>query len=113
MNLAQRIAARQSDRRKALEVSEWGEEGQPLKIYHGPWLAMDQEKLNRLHPKWMETLSSKAMVEAIVMKAEDGNGEKLFDAEAKVILMREPAMLVAKVAGAIMSFDTVEEQEKN
>lgn len=113
MNLVQRIAAKQSDRRKKLEVAEWGDEGKALVVNHGPWLAIDQERLNRLHPKWMETLSSKAFVEAIVMKAEDADGNRLFDADAKAVLMREPAILISRVAGAIMSFEGIEDQEKN
>ena len=113
MSVGKRIAERQNDRRKSFEVPEWGEDGGPLVIFHDPWLMIDQEKLSRLHPKWMDTMSGKAFVEAIVMKSEDKDGQKIFGADDKPILMREKASLISRVAGAIMTSDTVEEHEKN
>lgn len=113
MSVGKRIAERQAERRKSFEVPEWHEDGKPLVIYHDPWLMMDNDKLSRLHPKWMDTYSGKAFVEAIVMKAEDKDGQKIFGPDDKAILMREKASLISRVAGAIMSSESVEEQEKN
>jgi hypothetical protein len=53
------------------------------------------------------------MVEIIVMKAEDKDGNKLFTLEDKPTLMREPMSLITRVAAAMMATESVEEQEKN
>ena len=47
------------------------------------------------------------------MKAEDVHGEKLFTLEDKPTLMREPMGLITRIAGAMMSSESVEDQEKN
>ena len=49
------------------------------------------------------------MVDLIIMKAEDKDGEKLFTLEDKPILMRESVAIISKIAGEM--FSSVEKQE--
>lgn len=113
MSLAKRIAARQEAERRSLDVAEWGEEGAPLTVHYGPFLAIEMDKVQRKHPNFLQNISLAGMVEIIVMKAEDKDGAKLFGLEDKPVLMREPMSLITRVAGAMMATDSVEEQEKN
>jgi hypothetical protein len=53
------------------------------------------------------------MVDLIVLKAENGQGEKLFTLEDKAVLMREEVAVISTVAAALMSGTSAEEAEKN
>lgn len=114
MSLAKRLAARQDADRRSIDVPEWGEDdSSPLKVFYGPFLAMEMDKVQRKHPNFLQNISLAGMVEIIVMKAEDKDGNKLFGLDDKPVLMREPMSLITRIAGAMMATDTVEEQEKN
>lgn len=113
MDIAKILAERQQNRRKSYEVPEWKEDGKCLVIYYEPWLAKDQKKLSRLHPKWMETYATDAFVDLIIMKAENKDGEKIFNLDHKPALMNEEAVVISRIAGVIMSSESVEAQEKN
>lgn len=113
MSLGKRIAARQDADRRSMEVVEWGEDDSPLTVYYGPFLAIEMDKVQRKHPNFLQNISLAGMVEIIVMKAEDKDGNKLFGLDDKPVLMREPMTLITRVAGAMMATETVEEQEKN
>jgi len=113
MSLAKRIAARQDADRRTMEVEEWGEEGSPMTVHYGPFLAIEMDKVQRKHPNFLQNISLAGMVEIIVMKAEDKDGNKLFGLDDKPVLMREPFSLITRLAGAMMATDAVEEKEKN
>ena len=114
MSLAKRIAARQDADRRTLEVAEWGEDdSSPLVVYYGPFLAIEMDRVQRKHPNFLNSMTMAGMVEIILMKAEDKDGAKLFTLEDKPTLMREPLTLITRIAGAMMSSESVEEQEKN
>ena len=114
MSLAKRISARQQAARKVIEVQEWGEDdSSPLIIHAGPLLAIEMEKIQRKHPNFFQAATIAGMVDLIIMKAEDKDGEKLFTLEDKPVLMREEFGIVARVAGELISTTSVEEHEKN
>ena len=110
MSLAKRIAASRQSKRKSFEVAEWGEDGVPLTVYVGMLTCADVDRLQRKHPNFMSNPTVAAMVDLIIMKAEDKDGEKLFTLEDKPILMRESVTIVSKVAGEM--FTTVESVEE-
>ena len=112
MSIAKRIAERTSNKRH-IDVPEWGDEGKPEKVYYGPLLAGELNRIQRKHPKFLSDTSFDAMIDLIILKAENGQGEKLFTLEDKAVLMREEVSVVSTVAAACMSGDSVEEQEKN
>lgn len=112
MSIAKRIAERTSNKRH-IDVPEWGDEGKPEKVYYGPLLAGELNRIQRKHPKFLSDTSFDAMIDLIILKAENGQGEKLFTLEDKAVLMREEVSVVSTVAAAFMSGDSIEEQEKN
>jgi len=89
MSILKRIAERTSTK-KHIDVPEWGEKGTPVKVYYGPLLAGELNRIQR-----------------------NGQGEKLFTLEDKAGLMREEVGIIATVAGALMTGTSVEEAEKN
>jgi len=114
MSLAKRIAERQRAARKSIEVAEWGEDDtSPLVIHFGPLLALEMEKIQRKHPNFFQSATIAGMVDLILLKAEDKDGEKLFTLEDKPTLMREEFTLITRIAGEMISASSVEEHEKN
>ena len=108
MSIAKRISERTSNKRH-IDVAEWGDEGKPEKVYYGPLLAGELNRIQRKHPKFLSDTSFDAMIDLIILKAENGQGEKLFTLEDKPVLMREEVSVISTVAAAFMSGDTVED----
>jgi len=114
MSIAKRIAAKRAEQERSIaEVEEWGEAGEPLRLYFGPVTARDIEKVQRKHPNFMSETSMAAMVEMIINKCEDEAGEKAFTLEDKPILMGEPVGVIAALFGKVFSAESVEDHEKN
>ena len=114
MSIAKRIAAKRAEKaREVVEVPEWGEGDDPLRLYFGPVTARDIEKLQRKHPRFLSDVTMAGMVDMIIEKCEDEKGDKAFTLEDKPILMGEPVGLVTRVFSAVFSAASVEEHEKN
>lgn len=112
MSIAKRIAERTSTKRH-IEVAEWGEPGAPEKVYYGPLLAGELNRIQRKHPSFLQSASFDAMVDLIILKSENGQGEKLFTLEDKPVLMREEVNVISRLAGALMSGQAIEDIEGN
>jgi len=109
MSLGARIAAKRQSNRSMIEVAEWGEDT-PLAIYTGSLTCADVDKLQRKHKDFMSNPTVAAMVDLLIMKAENKDGEKLFTLEDKPFLMREPVTLISNISGQM--FATVESIEQ-
>lgn len=112
MSIAERIKARTSQKRH-IDVAEWGEDGKPERVFYGPLLAVELNRIQRKHPNFLQSASFEAMVDLIVLKSEKSDGEKMFTLEDKPVLMREEVGVISTVAAALMSGSSVEELEKN
>lgn len=113
MSIAERIKARTSAKFH-IDVPEWGEDGEPLRVFYGPMLAGEVNKLQRKHPNFLTSMEMAGAVELVIMKAEDGQGEKVFTLEDKPTLMREEVQVISRVAAAFFSGTAgIEELEKN
>lgn len=112
MSIAERIKARTSKKRH-IDVAEWGEDGRPERVFFGPLLAGELNRIQRKHPTFLQSASFEAMVDMIVLKAENGAGEKMFTLEDKPVLMREEVEVISRVAAEMMSSTSVEDHEKN
>lgn len=112
MSIAKRIAERTSQKRH-IDIIEWGEDGKPERVYYGPLLAGELNRIQRKHPTFLQSASFEAMVDLIVLKAETGDGSKLFTLEDKPVLMREEVSVISRVAAELMGGTTVEDAEKN
>lgn len=114
MSIAKRIAANRQSNRRTVFVSEWGEDGKPLEIFAGVLTCHDVNQIQRKHKDFLNNMSVEAMVDLIILKAENADGERLFTLEDKPVLMREPVLLVTRVAGEIFgSVLSVEDAQKN
>lgn len=112
--LASKIAAKRAEReRNYIDVEEWGDDGESVRLYFDEVTARDMEKVQRKHPNFLTNTTTAAMVEMMILKCEDEGGEPAFTLEDKAILMGEPVGVIAKVFGAIFSADSVEDHEKN
>ena len=112
MSIAERIKARTSKKRH-IDVEEWGEDGTPERVYYGPLLAGELNRIQRKHPTFLQSASFEGMVDLIILKAENGQGEKMFTLEDKPVLMREEVSVISNVAAEFMSGTSVETAEKN
>lgn len=114
MSLAKRIAAKRAEKERGfVDVEAWGEGDQTLRLYFHEVSAKDIEKVQRKHKDFLSSPTMSGMVDMIISKCEDEQGEKVFTLEDKPILMRETINVIALVFGAIFDTISAEEHEKN
>ena len=93
-------------------VPEWGNEDEPLQIHVSPY-TMDEQKKLRVRNKG-DLDDPSVLVDLLILKAEDGQGNKLFDLGDKPQLLRKAdANVLARVAAEITSADALEDISKN
>jgi hypothetical protein len=94
---------------KKIEVAEWGEEGQPLMIYCSPFTLA--EKRNLFKGARNDDLG--VLVDAIMLKAKDKDGNKIFKLDDKqVLLNKADADVIARVSTEMLNTVSLEEAEK-
>lgn len=100
--------------RTKISVEEWGQDGEPLVLFATPLLAGEFSRLQKKHKDFINNPSVDGLVDLIIMKAQDAEGEKVFDIEDRPILLRQPIGVVTSVATALMGnlFD-LDETAKN
>jgi hypothetical protein len=97
-----------------VEIPEWGEDDEPMVVYTKTLTCGDFQKLQRKHPDFLNNQTIEGLVDLIILKAMDENGEKVFDVGDKPVFMRLPLSNVSDVAAKIMgNISTIEELEKN
>jgi len=104
MNVIDRVKAQfESLGIKKIEVAEWGEEGKPLITL--------AEKRNLFKGAKNDDIG--VLVDAIVLKARDGEGNKIFKLDDKQVLLNNAdANVIAKVATEMLNGVSYEEAEK-
>lgn len=96
---------------KVIEVPEWGDETGPLMVYVEPFTLKDKSKLQSVSRASGSDVD--ALVELIVLKALDANGDKLFTIEDKPALRNMvDATVLERISTEIMRVD-VEAVQKN
>jgi hypothetical protein len=96
--------------RNSVDMSKhWGE---GVTIYATPLTAKDLSALTRRHKGFMSSPSAEAMVDMIILKAENADGEKFFTKDDKMKLMRLPADQISDAAMVVENVDA-EEVAKN
>ena len=94
---------------KKIEVAEWGEEGKPLIIYCSPFTL--GEKRNLFKGAKNDDLG--VLVDVIVLKAKDGEGNKIFKLDDKLTLLNNAdANVIARVATEMLNSVSYEDTEK-
>ena len=113
MSIANQIASKRNKDRRVIEVPEWGDDA-PVLLYVGAITAGDMDRLQRKHKDFLNNMTIAGMIDLIIAKAEDKDGNRAFTLEDKMTLMREPVNLIADIAGKMFGdVESVEEQEKN
>jgi len=94
---------------KKIEVAEWGEEGKPLVIYCNPFTLAEKRNLF----KGARTDDLAVLVDAIVLKAKDEEGNKLFKLDDKKVLMNNAdPEVIARVSTEMLNTVSLEDAEK-
>ena len=94
---------------KKIEVAEWGEEGQPLVIYCSPFTLAEKRNLF----KGARTDDLGVLVDAVMLKARDKDGNKVFKLDDKqVLLNKADPEIIARVATEMLNTISIEDAEK-
>jgi hypothetical protein len=94
---------------KEIEIPEWSDGDEVLKVYAKPLTLAEMSKLQR----YAKDDDVALMAYCLIHKALDADGEKVFDISDKHALMNGVDKdVLARVAMAIMSTPSVEEQTK-
>ena len=110
MKLADQIAALDAPERTRVDMTEfWGKDAV---IYATPLTARDITRITKRHKDFQSNPSIEAMVDLLIWKAEDVDGEKVFTVEDKPMLVRRPLPEITAAVAIIEGVDT-EEVEKN
>ena len=95
---------------KVIEVPEWGDENQSLKIYSKPLTLAETSKLYKMSKE--DDLTMMAYV--LIYKALDENGDKLFDLGDKNALLNQvDREILVDIAQKIMGQEPIENVKKN
>ena len=114
MSLGERIAAQRQKQAHIIEVPEWGEDGAPLLMYVSPVTAGDLNKIQRKHKDFLTNQTVDAMVDLLILKAGDADGQRLFTLADKVYLMGEPIEVISRISQEMFGdVASVEDFEKN
>ena len=112
MSIKDRIKQR-VDRRSTVSVPEWGEDGQPEVIYFGPLVARELDQIQRRHNNFLADPSLQGMIDLIILKAQDSEGNKIFNVGDKPTLMREEVQVISRVAAEMLSTEGSPEELGN
>ena len=94
---------------KVIEVAEWGEEGQPLVIYCSPFTLAEKRNLF----KGARTDDLGVLVDAVMLKARDKDGNKVFKLDDKQVLLNNAdPEVIARVATEMLNTISLEDAEK-
>ena len=108
MSLSQKLKDTLQTDVKSIYIEPWDET-----IWVKPLTIGEVTKLQKKYPDFFTNMTGEAMVELILMKALNKDGEKSLSLEDKPILMRQSPAVIANVAGAILGSDVSEDYEKN
>lgn len=95
---------------RSIEVPEWGSDEKPAVIYSSALTLQEKSKLYRMAKDDDMAL----LAHAVILKATDSEGNKLFTLEHKRDLLTQvDADVLAKVGAFILSGVAIEDAEKN
>ena len=110
MGLAKELRKRREVQVREVVVPAWGDESGDFKLYCRPITCYDLNQLQKKHPTFLTNTTIAAMVDLIIMKAEDQSGEKLFTAaDDKIELMGEQTDVISEIANQM--FAEIESEE--
>ena len=105
------FASRPEKDLRSVEIER--EDGKIFTFYFEAMTFRDLSKLQKKHPNFLNEQTADAMVDLVIMKSLDAQGNKVFDHGHKFHLMSEELEVIPKMFGAIFNSASEEEQEKN
>lgn len=110
MGLAKELRTRREVKVRKVIVKEWGDDNDSFVLYSKPLTCYDLNSLQKKHPNFLNNTTIAAMVDLIIMKAEDQSGERLFTAaDDKMELMGEHTDVISSIANQM--FADIESEE--
>lgn len=115
MGLAKELRTRRKVQTREVVVPKWGDESGDFKLYCRPLTCNDLNRLQKKHPDFLSNTTIAAMVDLILMKAEDESGDKLFtSADDRMELMGEQTDVISDIANQMFSdIESEEDLAKN
>ena len=115
MGLAKELRNKRKQPAREVIVPAWGDETGAFKLYCRSITCYDLDQLQKKHPNFLNNTTIGAMVDLIVMKAEDESGNKLFtSAEDRMDLMGEETSVISEIANQMFAdVQSVEAHEGN
>jgi hypothetical protein len=115
MGLAKELRNRRKLNAREVLVPAWGDESGAFKLYCRAITCYDLDQLQKKHPNFLNNTTVGAMVDLIVMKAEDEAGHKLFtSADDRIDLMGEETSVISEIANQMFAdVQSVEAAEGN
>lgn len=108
MSLRDKLKERVNQDALALEIREWDEI-----IYVKPLTCGEMSKLQKRHPDFLSKMSVEGMVDLIIMKCLDKDGDPAFTLEDKPLLLREKVNVITAITSEIIGSSLSEDYEKN
>jgi len=94
----------------SIDVPEWGDDENPLKVYYKPFTLAEQKKLYAM----AKDDNIEMLAYTLILKALDSEGDKLFTMGDKFALMNKvDPYILAKVAGKITESDDIDDHLGN
>ena len=95
---------------QVIEVPEWGDQTGPFKVFFDPTTPSQRARIS----DEFENLNAEAYVEVLVMKAQDENGEKLFNADDRhKLLTQADGAIIGRIALQMLAPCDAGKLEKN
>lgn len=111
MSVIDRAKKHFSDRQiKEVVVPEWGDENGPLVIYSDPVTMAEKNRIK----KRADQNDLEALAFAVILKAKNADGEKIFTIKDKHAFMHSvDANVLTRIAAEVMEVEDEEVTEKN
>ena len=101
------------------EVSSYGETewngqlgGVDVKLMSKPITSADMTRIGRAHPDFTRSPNMEGMVDLLIIKATDDNGDKAFDKGDKPMLMRIGTNRIGEIFHALFADQLVEDDDE-
>jgi len=113
-NILERAKAHYAEiERKTIDVPEWGEPGKPLVVTCTPLTVAERRKIFKVDAKGHAPDGATACVRAVVLKACDKDGKRLFsDLDEHDLTYSVDSGVVGRIAGAILVDVPTEDAEE-
>jgi len=117
MKLSEKITSkRQIDPElpRKIVVEKWSTDEEACVIYCTKLSGRDLDRLTKKHKGFLSNQTIDGMIDLILMKAQDANGEKVFGLEDKQILLDEEISVIAEIAAQMFAdVEDLDDIEKN